>query len=137
MQVDLEGIAKDTRGYILNSMAVTNEHFKTALGSSNPSALRETLKFSINFYAFKHSNWYIKMCDLAWYPKPKKSPTCSMLLKCQMLPGMILVGWTMLRGSCKRLCNIWLSILRSLKSLGCPPSREYCFMDRPVVERPC
>ncbi|GAU44916.1 hypothetical protein TSUD_25790 [Trifolium subterraneum] len=28
---------------ILNSMAVTNEHFSTALGSSNPSALRETV----------------------------------------------------------------------------------------------
>lgn len=77
MQVDLEGIAKDTHGYvgadlaalcteaalqcirekmdiidledesidaeILNSMAVTNDHFKTALGTSNPSALRETV----------------------------------------------------------------------------------------------
>ncbi|RWW25498.1 hypothetical protein GW17_00010158 [Ensete ventricosum] len=61
---------------------------------------------SINFYAFKRLNWSIKMCDLAWYPKPKKSPTCSLLLKSQMLPGMILVGWTMLRGSCKRDCNI-------------------------------
>ncbi|KAL5080811.1 hypothetical protein RYX36_009232, partial [Vicia faba] len=27
---------------ILNSMAVTNEHFHTSLGTSNPSALRET-----------------------------------------------------------------------------------------------
>jgi transitional endoplasmic reticulum ATPase len=28
---------------ILNSMAVTNDHFQTALGSCNPSALRETV----------------------------------------------------------------------------------------------
>ncbi|KAF5770163.1 putative vesicle-fusing ATPase [Helianthus annuus] len=58
--VDLEKISKETHGYvekmdvidledesidaeILNSMAVTNEHFSTALGTSNPSALRETV----------------------------------------------------------------------------------------------
>ncbi|KAF8007700.1 hypothetical protein BT93_K1639 [Corymbia citriodora subsp. variegata] len=75
--VDLEGIAKSTHGYvgadlaalcteaalqcirektdiidlkdesidaeILNSMAVTNKHFQTALGASNPSALPETV----------------------------------------------------------------------------------------------
>ena len=29
--------------HFLNSMAVTNEHFQAALGSSNPSALRETV----------------------------------------------------------------------------------------------
>ncbi|KAF8007702.1 hypothetical protein BT93_K1640 [Corymbia citriodora subsp. variegata] len=75
--VDLEGIAQNTHGYvgadlaalcteaalqcigekmdvidledesieaeILNSMAVTNKHFQTALGASNPSALPETV----------------------------------------------------------------------------------------------
>lgn len=75
--VELEGVAKDTHGYvgadlaalcteaalqcirekmdlidleeenidaeILNAMAVSNDHFKTALGISNPSALRETV----------------------------------------------------------------------------------------------
>jgi len=75
--VDLEGLAKDTHGYvgadiaalcteaamhtirekmdvidleddtidaeILDSMAVTHDHFKAALGASNPSALRETV----------------------------------------------------------------------------------------------
>ena len=30
---------------ILDSMAVTNEHFQTAFGKSNPSALRETVIF--------------------------------------------------------------------------------------------
>ncbi|GJY00539.1 cell division cycle protein 48 [Tanacetum coccineum] len=50
--VDLEKISKETHGYvgvdlaalfteILNSMSVSNEHFSTALGTSNPSALRE------------------------------------------------------------------------------------------------
>ncbi|KAK2663709.1 hypothetical protein Ddye_002283 [Dipteronia dyeriana] len=39
--IDLEDDTIDAE--ILNSMAVTNEHFQTALGSSNPSALRETV----------------------------------------------------------------------------------------------
>ncbi|CAL9110447.1 unnamed protein product [Musa textilis] len=39
--VDLEDESTDAE--ILSSMAVTNEHFKTALGTSNPSALRETV----------------------------------------------------------------------------------------------
>jgi hypothetical protein len=39
--IDLEDETIDTK--ILNSMAVTNDHFKTALGTSNPSALRETV----------------------------------------------------------------------------------------------
>lgn len=39
--IDLEDETIDAE--ILNSMAVTNEHFQTALGSSNPSALRETV----------------------------------------------------------------------------------------------
>ena len=39
--IDLEDETIDAE--VLNSMAVTNEHFKTALGTSNPSALRETV----------------------------------------------------------------------------------------------
>ena len=39
--IDLEDESIDAE--ILNSMAVTDEHFKTALGISNPSALRETV----------------------------------------------------------------------------------------------
>ncbi|KAK2967111.1 hypothetical protein RJ640_004087 [Escallonia rubra] len=39
--IDLEDETIDAE--ILNSMAVTNEHFHTALGTSNPSALRETV----------------------------------------------------------------------------------------------
>ncbi|CAI9268062.1 unnamed protein product [Lactuca saligna] len=39
--IDLEDESIDAE--ILNSMAVTNEHFATALGTSNPSALRETV----------------------------------------------------------------------------------------------
>ncbi|CAH8375208.1 unnamed protein product [Eruca vesicaria subsp. sativa] len=39
--IDLEDEEIDAE--ILNSMAVTNEHFQTALGNSNPSALRETV----------------------------------------------------------------------------------------------
>ncbi|KAG6414503.1 hypothetical protein SASPL_127305 [Salvia splendens] len=40
--IDLEDNTIDAE--ILNSMAVTNEHFQTALGTSNPSALRETVR---------------------------------------------------------------------------------------------
>lgn len=39
--IDLEDESIDAE--VLNSMAVTNEHFHIALGSSNPSALRETV----------------------------------------------------------------------------------------------
>jgi len=39
--IDLEDETIDVE--VLNSMAVTNEHFQAALGSSNPSALRETV----------------------------------------------------------------------------------------------
>ncbi|XP_042472544.1 cell division control protein 48 homolog B-like [Zingiber officinale] len=39
--IDLEDESIDAE--ILNSMSATKEHFKTALGSSNPSALRETV----------------------------------------------------------------------------------------------
>ncbi|KAK9942598.1 hypothetical protein M0R45_008252 [Rubus argutus] len=39
--IDLEDETIDAE--ILNSMAVTNENFQTALGTSNPSALRETV----------------------------------------------------------------------------------------------
>lgn len=39
--IDLEDESIDAE--ILNSMAVSNEHFMTALGTSNPSALRETV----------------------------------------------------------------------------------------------
>ncbi|KAJ4784508.1 hypothetical protein LUZ62_035754 [Rhynchospora pubera] len=39
--IDLDDETIDAE--ILNSMAVTNEHFQTALGTSNPSALRETV----------------------------------------------------------------------------------------------
>lgn len=39
--IDLEDETIDAE--VLNSMAVTNEHFKTALVASNPSALRETV----------------------------------------------------------------------------------------------
>lgn len=43
--IDLEDETVDAE--VLNSMSVTNEHFQTALGASNPSALRETVSLSI------------------------------------------------------------------------------------------
>ncbi|KAM0893374.1 hypothetical protein ACQ4PT_025128 [Festuca glaucescens] len=44
--IDLEDETIDAE--ILNSMAVTNDHFKTALGTSNPSALHETVVEVLN-----------------------------------------------------------------------------------------
>lgn len=44
--IDLEDETIDAE--ILNSMAVTNEHFQTALGTSNPSALRETVSLGFS-----------------------------------------------------------------------------------------
>lgn len=47
--IDLEDDTIDVE--VLNSMAVTNEHFQTALGSSNPSALRETVSTFRTIYS--------------------------------------------------------------------------------------
>lgn len=49
--IDLEDETIDAE--ILNSMAVTNEHFKTALVASNPSALRETVSYFIAILGFR------------------------------------------------------------------------------------
>lgn len=49
--IDLEDESIDAE--ILNSMAVSNEHFHTALGTSNPSALRETVSIFFNSIKFK------------------------------------------------------------------------------------
>jgi len=90
--IDLEDETIDAE--ILNSMAVTNDHFKTALGTSNPSALRETVSICrtnllhvvINFYLFQKLtlNFFFR------------------LLKFQMSLGKILVVWKTLRGSYRR-----------------------------------
>lgn len=48
--IDLEDDSIDAE--ILNSMAVTNEHFHTALGISNPSALRETVSEPVLYPCF-------------------------------------------------------------------------------------
>lgn len=57
--IDLEDDTIDAE--VLNSMAVTNEHFQTALGSSNPSALRETVSF-LKVYCYE-SRWKKKVCE--------------------------------------------------------------------------
>ena len=56
--IDLEDEEIDAE--ILNSMAVTNEHFQTALGNSNPSALRETVSSMFSYFGsrFLMSIWY-------------------------------------------------------------------------------
>jgi AAA+ lid domain len=93
--IDLEDETIDAE--ILNSMAVTNEHFKTALGTSNPSALRETVGSKLEFI-----DRYVKLhlfdgynCVTSWFCLCRS-------LKCQMSLGMMLVGWRMSKESCKR-----------------------------------
>lgn len=54
--IDLEDESIDAE--ILNSMAVSNEHFSTALGTSNPSALRET----VSPLWFRYKNLTISLC---------------------------------------------------------------------------
>merc|ERR1719329_250119 len=44
--VDLAMVAKDTHGFVGSDLAAlcsTNEHFKYAMGHTNPSSLRETV----------------------------------------------------------------------------------------------
>jgi transitional endoplasmic reticulum ATPase len=50
--IDLEDETVDAE--VLNSMAVTNDHFQTALGTSNPSALRET----VSLLQYNFSVWF-------------------------------------------------------------------------------
>lgn len=48
---------------ILNSMAVTNDHFQTALGNSNPSALRETVSSRDQFFGL----WFLILFGTTLY----------------------------------------------------------------------
>lgn len=70
--IDLEDEEIDAE--VLNSMAVTNEHFQTALVASNPSALRETVsnKVLLVFWMLllRKSLWdeHVRMINLfSWF----------------------------------------------------------------------
>ena len=97
--IDLEDDSIDAE--ILNSMAVSNEHFQTALGISNPSALRETVSITkmllvvyrfIADYDFLGSVLFLIIFFLHLVR----------LLKCPMSVGKILEASRMLKGSFKR-----------------------------------
>jgi transitional endoplasmic reticulum ATPase len=63
--IDLDDETIDAE--ILNSMAVTNDHFKTALTTSNPSALRETVSISMGLSPvskFVHYVWLFCTCSV-------------------------------------------------------------------------
>jgi len=73
--IDLEDDSIDAE--ILNSMAVTNEHFHTALGNSNPSALRETVSIDSTLLRTRskivslrksHSKFSSLLCRLWRFP---------------------------------------------------------------------
>lgn len=97
--IDLEDDEIDAE--ILNSMAVTNEHFQTALGNSNPSALRETVSLRDQLFGFKVSRsiWYHSYLTpvLKLYFSPSTRS-----LRCLMFLGKTSVVLRMSRGSSKR-----------------------------------
>jgi len=153
--IDLEDETIDAE--ILNSMAVTNDHFKTALGTSNPSALRETVSICrtnllhvvINFYLFQKLtlNFFFQVVevpnvsweDIGGLENVKRElqevfwfHILALLLNCRFL----VVIYQRTSNSC-RLFNILWSILRNLKSLACPLQRVFCFMALLAVARLC
>lgn len=91
--IDLEDDSIDAE--ILNSMAVTNEHFHTALGNSNPSALRETV--SVDSASFKTRS--ISVISLGSHSKT--SSICR-LWRFRMCLGKILEVLRMSRESSRR-----------------------------------
>lgn len=124
--IDLEDESIDAE--VLNSMAVTNEHFNTALGTSNPSALRETVSAGSGLVAERslslspysqafhravnvqslpgigfHGVCFDLCCCALWV-------VCVLLCRwwrCPMSAGTTLVAWTMSRESCRRLVHAY------------------------------
>ena len=69
--IDLEDETVDAE--VLNSMAVTNDHFQTALGTSNPSALRETVSFCrFSFLIWRLLLFGFLFCALSLIKEGKK-----------------------------------------------------------------
>ncbi|CAI9097983.1 OLC1v1034516C2 [Oldenlandia corymbosa var. corymbosa] len=126
--IDLEDDSIDAE--ILNSMAVTNEHFQTALGTSNPSALRETVR--VMFHLVMRDLVIVSGCK--WLTN---FPLEIRWLKFQTSAGRILVALRMSRENFRRLSNTQSNILRSLRSLACPLPKEFSSMDHLDVVRLC
>lgn len=98
--IDLEDDEIDAE--ILNSMAVTNEHFQTALGTSNPSALRETVSKSTCLLLSECFSSLTSLITIF---------TVNRLLKCLTLAGKILEALKMSSVSSKRyLVVLFLSV---------------------------
>ena len=92
--IDIEDEEIDAE--ILNSMAVTNEHYLTALGNSNPSALRETVSSMFQSYTISQSILvFIVFIKLLFSPSSRSS-------RCLMFLGRTLVVLRMSRGNYKR-----------------------------------
>lgn len=124
--IDLEDETVDAE--VLSSMAVTNEHFLTALGASNPSALRETVcPYQQTLFSYS--------LNIAFISKLDEQSTLSVcrLWRFLMFRGRILVGWTLSNGSFKRysFCHIGcISNLNSNYSVG-TNSRGYLNLNLP------
>lgn len=89
--IDLEDDEIDAE--ILNSMAVTNEHFQTALGTSNPSALRETVSIPTYLLFSEFLSSFTSLITIF---------TVNRLLKCLTLAGKILEALKMSSVNSKR-----------------------------------
>jgi hypothetical protein len=112
--IDLDDETIDAE--ILNSMAVTNEHLRTALGTSNPSALRETVSSYKLGYIIKHTQSLSEICCFpfhCFYMKRDiyiyiyistevKHLIFIRLWRCRMFLGRILGAWKMSRESSRR-----------------------------------
>lgn len=128
--IDLEDETIDAE--ILNSMAVTNDHFNIALSSSNPAALRETIVEVPN----------VSWNDIGGLDNVKRelqevkqgSPfEWSKLLFVH--DGFFLTLTLYFICTCCRLCSTRWSIRINSRSLACLPLRVFFSMVRPVAGR--
>lgn len=105
---------------VLNSMAVTMDHFKTALGLSNPSALRETVvevRGRVHWPGLKSASlWWVCVCHepvtcRTLAGAPGLSGRCTqrshlgIMCRCPTSRGTTSAAWRRSSASCRRRCR--------------------------------
>ncbi|KAK9279044.1 hypothetical protein L1049_012719 [Liquidambar formosana] len=111
--IDLEDETIDAE--ILNSMAVTNEHFQTALGTSNPSALRETVSL---FSGKSHIIWQRVVLSMR-------------LLKFPMLAGKDIGGLENVKRELQETVQYPVEHPEKFEKFGMSPSKGVLFYGPP------
>ena len=139
--IDIEDEEIDAE--ILDSMAVNQDHFRHALGVSNPSSLRETVvevpniswddiggledvKVSFLLLDVDH-NLFSYQLGIILLPRAENIISCSFSCLSDVLFS------TLHSVISKSSFNILSSIQKSLKNSACLPPREYFSMDHPVA----